>query len=231
MTNTPVPWPTRRRNDDGSEPNAIAFAQIDPTSVCDLHCTYCVGREWTQAHMKAETFDAAIDQLPRLRYVQLQGEGEPMLARRFWSHLERLRELGVEVGFTTNGRHLTNQSVERLVALGVRTVAVSIDSLEPDLYRELRGDDVALAVAGVDRLAAARCGDMDVFITSVLTQATFATFDEIIAFSEELGLSPPSCQGLQRNPSYVRHYRDLTLATDGLDPAQQAWVGEYARSR
>lgn len=231
MTDSPVLWPTRRSGHAGAPPPGVAFAQIDPTSVCDLHCTFCVGRDWVQAHMKAELFDAVIDQLPGLRYVQLQGEGEPMLARRFWLHLERLRGLGVDVGFTTNGRHLDEHAVERLAAAGVRTIAVSIDSLDLEIYEDLRGGDVALPVAGLRRLAASRRGGMDVFITSVLTRASFATFDGIIALSEELGLSPPSCQGLQRSPTYVRHYRNIGLEADGLDDEQQAWVRDYLQQR
>ncbi len=231
MMESPVELTMRRRLDGEPPFPAIAFAQIDPTSVCDLHCTFCVGRDWVQAHMTTEMFDSVVAQLPGLKYVQLQGEGEPMLARRFWRSLEALRVRGTDVGFTTNGRHLTESAVERLVALGVRTIAVSIDSLDPVLYRQLRGDDVTPAVQGLHRLAEARSAEMDVFVTSVLTRATFDTFAEVIDLSQQLGLSPPSCQGLQQNPSYVQHYRGLTIEADGLNALQQEWVKDYLGRR
>src|SRR6266545_3219558 len=106
----------------------ITHAQIDPTSVCDLTCRFCIGRDWLQAHMRPEIFDEVIDELPDLRYVQLQGEGEPMLSKRFWEYLAKLRERGIDVAYTTNGRHLTDDAIDRLLAYEIRTITVSVDT-------------------------------------------------------------------------------------------------------
>lgn len=209
----------------------VRFAQIDPTSVCDLHCGYCVGRDWRQAHLKSDHFDEFIDALPRLEYVQLQGEGEPMLAKRFWGHLERLRAGGTDVGFTTNGRHLTEEAVTRLVELGVRSIAVSVDTLDPALFRRIRGGDLRLTLAGIERLMARRPHGMDVFTTSVMMQLTFEGFPELIQYADDGGLSMPSCQPLQMKPSYVSHYRDLDYRTQALTTRQLEWLGEYGARR
>jgi radical SAM protein with 4Fe4S-binding SPASM domain len=209
----------------------VRFAQIDPTSVCDLQCGYCVGRDWRQAHLKADHFDEFVDALPRLEYVQLQGEGEPMLAKRFWDHLARLRGGGTEIGFTTNGRHLTEDAVTRLVELGVRSIAVSVDTLDPALFRRIRGGDLQPTLAGIEQLAARRPPGMDVFTTSVMMQLTFDGFPELIQYAEDTGLSMPSCQPLQMKPSYVSHYRDLDYRTQVLTSGQLEWLGEYGVRR
>lgn len=209
----------------------VRFAQIDPTSVCDLHCGYCVGRDWRQAHLKADHFEEFIGSITRLEYVQLQGEGEPMLAKRFWEHLETLRAVGTDVGFTTNGRHLTEDAVKRLVDLGVRSIAVSVDTLDPDLFRTIRGGDLRPTLAGIERLMTHRSPGMDVFTTSVLMQLTFDGFTELIQYAEAGGLSMPSCQPLQMKPSYVSHYRDLDFRTQALTRTQMEWVADYGARR
>jgi molybdenum cofactor biosynthesis enzyme MoaA len=209
----------------------VRFAQIDPTSVCDLHCGYCVGRDWRQAHLKADHFNEFVDSLPRLEYVQLQGEGEPMLAKRFWDHLESLRAGGTDVGFTTNGRHLTDDAVRRLIDLGVRSIAVSVDTLDPALFRRIRGGGLRRTLAGIERLMTHRPQGMDVFTTSVLMQLTFDGFTELIQYAADGGLSMPSCQPLQVKSSYVSHYKDLDFGTQALTSVQMDWMDAYGAQR
>lgn len=216
----------------GSGQARTTHAQIDPTSACDLNCVFCVGRDWVQAHLPAALFDQVLAELPDLVYVQLQGEGEPMLSKRFWSYLEALRARRIDVGIITNGRHLTVDAVQRLIDSGIRTVTVSIDSLDPERYRRLRLADVSVALRGLETLARLRSETMDVFIASVLTSETFGDFPGIIQLSERIGLTPPSCQELQRKESYTAHYRDgISIAEHGLSDEQQDWMRSYQSGR
>lgn len=206
-------------------------AQIDPTSACDLNCVFCVGRDWVQGHLPLALFNQAMDELRDLVYVQLQGEGEPMLSKRFWLYLAELRQRGIDVGFITNGRHLTAESVQRLVAGGVRTITVSIDSLDPTEHARLRRGDLDPVLAGLRILAKHRPASMDVFIASVLTPQTFDGFGSIVELSKQLGLSLPSCQELQRKDSYTSHYRGISIASHGLNESQRSWMGHYLAQR
>ncbi len=209
----------------------VTHAQIDPTSVCDLKCSYCVGRTWRPGHLSEPNFESFLERLPSLRYVQLQGEGEPMLGKRFWSFLERLRARDIDVGFITNGRHLSERSVARLMQAQIRTIAVSVDSMSPAAYDRLRGGDLRRVLDGVERLAAARTDATDVFLTAVLTRDSFSGFGEIRRYSDAVGLSPPSCQELQQAEAYVKAYRGLTIESDSLTNAQRAEMNAYLQER
>lgn len=206
---------------------SVTHAQIDPTSICDLKCAYCVGRTWKPGHLTETNFSDFVGQLPGLRYVQLQGEGEPMLGRRFWEYLARLRAAGVAVGFITNGRHLTTENVARLRELEVQTITVSVDSIDAEMYRRLRGGDVRRVLEGVERLVAGKAISTDVFLAAVLTRSTFQSLADLCSYSTRVGLSPPSCQELQTAPSYVAAYRGVSLESDSLTDVQRSQMQEY----
>jgi MoaA/NifB/PqqE/SkfB family radical SAM enzyme len=204
-----------------------AYLQIDPTSVCDLKCGYCVGRHWRQGHLNRTTFDALLAQVSGLRYVQLQGEGEPLLAKDFFYFLSRLHDKGAEIGFITNGRHFSEKVIEIVNAPPVRSLGVSLDSLDPEVYRKMRGGDVRCVLDGVRRLLAKKVRPQpDVFFSVVLTRRTFSGFRDIVDLSERLGMSPPSAQELQSSPSYMRIYPEHLLE-QSLSPEQRQELKAY----
>lgn len=186
----------------------LTHLQIDPTSQCDLTCVYCVGRHWRQASADLSTVEQLCRDCVPLRYVHLQGEGEPFVHRDFLPMVELARATGADVGFITNGRHLNKDNVRRLIRIGVRSVGISVDSLDPEIYRRLRHGELKPVLEGLHRLLDARSAPQapDVYITAVLTRSTFDGFAEIVELSERLGLSPPSAQPLQAMPTYRRHY-------------------------
>jgi len=61
-----------------------------------------------------------------------------------------LAPLGVDIAMTTNGVRLPEMAHD-LAAAGLRRINVSLDSLRPDVFRELtRRDDLERVVAGID---------------------------------------------------------------------------------
>jgi MoaA/NifB/PqqE/SkfB family radical SAM enzyme len=211
--------------------NHVTHLQIDPTSVCDLKCGYCVGRTWRQGHARLETIDAVFASCANLEYVQAQGEGEPLLGRFFWQIAERVALAGADLGLITNGRHCTRQNAERLVATGVRSVGISIDSLDPGQYERIRGGELARALDGAERLLAQRQREhTDVYFAIVLMRDNFEQLEPLCALSERWGMSPPSVQSLQRSPDYAKHYANW-LSDQFLDEHQLAEVERYQGER
>ncbi|HUG37750.1 MAG TPA: radical SAM protein [Candidatus Limnocylindrales bacterium] len=210
----------------------LTHLQIDPTSQCDLTCIYCVGRHWKQSKADLGTVERLCRDCGELDYVHLQGEGEPFVHRDFLTMVERVRATGADVGFITNGRHLTENTVRRLIGLGVRSVGISVDSLDPEVYRRLRHGELGPVLEGLRRLLDARADarSPDVYLTAVLTRSTFDDFEEIIAFSQREGLSPPSAQPLQGMPTYVEHYPS-ELDGELLTDEQHRKLQEYWRGR
>ncbi|MEO7240586.1 MAG: GTP 3',8-cyclase MoaA [Sphingomicrobium sp.] len=144
---------------------SITYLRLSVTDRCDLRCTYCMPQRMTFLP-RAEVLSA--DELTRLarafvrkgiRKIRLTG-GEPLVRRDILSIVQSLGTLRRggsldELTLTTNGTRLADYAAE-LRASGIERVNVSLDSLDPDLYREVtRGGDLATTIRAIDAAIAA----------------------------------------------------------------------------
>jgi radical SAM protein with 4Fe4S-binding SPASM domain len=106
------------------------FAFFEITEACNLRCRHCeadAGRRDPAELTTAEALDVATQLgAAGCRQVNLTG-GEPLVRRDWEAIARRFADLGVEVTLATNGTLIDEPMVERLVAAGVRNVAVSLD--------------------------------------------------------------------------------------------------------
>lgn len=129
------------------------------TLACNLRCRHCASAAG-QPRDRELTLDEAFElceQLPALAVQEVDFTGgEPLVREDWWRIAERLRELSITTRMVTNGLLLTPETVERMKAVGLATVAVSVDGLEevhdrirssPGLFRRV--------LAGMERVAAA----------------------------------------------------------------------------
>jgi cyclic pyranopterin phosphate synthase len=152
----------------------IDYLRVSVTDRCDLRCVYCMAEHQTFLP-KADVL--TIEELDRLcsafvrlgtRKLRLTG-GEPLGRRGFMELVERLSrhlESGdlQELTLTTNGTQLP-RFAEDLARHGVRRLNVSLDSLNPDVFRRVtRGGDVHQVLAGI---AAAQAAGIKVKINTV----------------------------------------------------------------
>jgi MoaA/NifB/PqqE/SkfB family radical SAM enzyme len=76
-----------------------------------------------------------------LQFGQIE---EVLMHKQFFEFLDISKECGVPlVHVTTNGVLLDKTKAERLAASGVTSVMFSIDSVNPETYREIRGSDLS----------------------------------------------------------------------------------------
>lgn len=92
-----------------------------------------------------------------VKIVEISG-GEPFLRSDLPEILDLLDRLGFLFTFNTNGTALTDRGVAALARTrGLLQVALSLDSLDRERYRMLRGrDHLHLALSALERLRAAR---------------------------------------------------------------------------
>jgi cyclic pyranopterin phosphate synthase len=143
----------------------IDYLRVSVTDRCDLRCVYCMAEHQTFLP-KADLL--TIEELDRLctafvrlgtRKLRLTG-GEPLGRRGFMDLVERLsRHLKTgaleELTLTTNGTQLP-RFAEALARHGVRRLNVSLDSLDPAVFRRVtRGGDLDQVIAGVEAAQAA----------------------------------------------------------------------------
>jgi cyclic pyranopterin phosphate synthase len=152
----------------------VTYLRVSVTDRCDLRCVYCMAE-----HMvflpKAEVL--TLEEIDRIasafvatgtRKLRLTG-GEPLVRKGFLTLVEQLsRHLKSgdldELTLTTNGTRLA-EFADDLADLGIRRINVSLDTLKPELFKQLtRGGDVAKVLAGI---AAAQSAGLRVKINTV----------------------------------------------------------------
>ncbi len=135
----------------------IDYLRLSVTDRCNERCLYCMPegyKGWAQRadHLTADEIVRVVEAACALgfRKFRLTG-GEPLVRPDLVAIATRLWELpGVQtLGLSTNGTRLAPVA-GALKAAGVRSVNISLDALDPALYRRITGGDVAQALAGVE---------------------------------------------------------------------------------
>ena len=111
------------------------------TLSCNLRCRHCGSRAGRKRQDELTLAEALrlCDELAALGCRRLTlGGGEPLLRKDWPIIAERLIERGVTVGMVTNGLAWTEQVVATVKAVGLESVAFSIDGLE-ESHDYLRG--------------------------------------------------------------------------------------------
>jgi cyclic pyranopterin phosphate synthase len=147
--------------------------RISVTDRCNLRCTYCMPEEVTfMDRAQLLTFEE-IAQFVRVAAklgidkIRLTG-GEPLMRR----DLARMAAMLVaipgirDVGLTTNGLLLAEQA-QTLYDAGLRRINISLDTLDPERFRQLaRRDGLDRVLAGID--AAKRAGFEPIKVNAVI---------------------------------------------------------------
>ncbi len=156
---------------------------------CNSACGYCdlplnVGRY----EMSREEIQGVFSALHRdgVRFVLVQG-GEPLLRRDLAEILEDLSAIGFHLTLITNGTKVTPQLVERLSRLPV-TISVSLDTLDREKYRHIRGaDQLAQVLEGITLLKAF---PHPKFLTCIVSDVNRAEVPTVIRFARGQGFLP-----------------------------------------
>lgn len=124
----------------------INYMRISVTDRCNLRCTYCSPSKEFEfiPHSEILTYEEII-RLSKIAVsigiekFRLTG-GEPLLRKNISFLIEQILSLPQvkEVTLTTNGV-LLSQYVDELWEVGVRRLNISLDTLDPEKYRELTG--------------------------------------------------------------------------------------------
>ncbi|OJU02560.1 MAG: cyclic pyranopterin phosphate synthase MoaA [Rhizobium sp. 63-7] len=138
----------------------VSYLRVSVTDRCDFRCTYCMAENMTFLPKKDLL---TLEELNRLcsafiakgvRKLRLTG-GEPLVRKNI---MFLIRELGrhidagnlEELTLTTNGSQLARHAQE-LYDCGVRRINVSLDTLNPEKFKEItRWGDFHKVMEGID---------------------------------------------------------------------------------
>lgn len=226
--------------------------RISVTDRCNLRCTYCMAEEVVFLDKSALlSFEeiarfAAILAPAGIDKIRLTG-GEPLL-RRDLPDLVRMLTIipGIQdVGLTTNGVLLADQA-QALFDAGLRRINISLDTLDPDRFRQLtRRDGLDRVLAGIQ--AATKAGFNPVKINAVsIRGVTEHEVRPLAHFAREHGLEmrfieymPIGAEQWERNKVFFAHEileiieRDVAplVPADNYDPRNPAMEFRYLDRR
>jgi cyclic pyranopterin phosphate synthase len=177
----------------------ITYLRISVTDRCNLRCSYCMPAEGIELkrHKDMLSFEeitaiARVAVGQGIEKIRLTG-GEPLVRRGI---VELVRQLGVIPGLktlamTTNGLLLPRYA-DQLRAAGLQAVNISLDTLDPDRYRETtRGGRLEDAVAGVDAAVAAGFDPIKINVVVPTAEAKRDPYNDLAAlrrFCEDRGI-------------------------------------------
>ena len=140
----------------------VDYLRISVTDRCNERCLYCMpegytGWERQPNHLTADEIARAVRVAAGMgfRKFRLTG-GEPLVREDVPEIVRALAAIpGVErIGLSTNGARL-GPLAGRLREAGLRTANVSLDSLDPQVYRRITGGNLDLVLAGIHAAMAA----------------------------------------------------------------------------
>jgi MoaA/NifB/PqqE/SkfB family radical SAM enzyme len=138
---------------------APLFIAWQLTNRCASRCITCCeesgpDRKWRDELSRAEALDLARDIADAgIPYVAFGG-GEPLGVSHAFEIFEILAQAGVSLKLETDGRYIDDDAADRIAALPIQCVQVSVDGATGASYDRVRpGGSFTAAVASIERLA------------------------------------------------------------------------------
>lgn len=175
----------------------IRYLRVSVTDRCDFRCHYCMSEDMTFLPKKdvlsLEELDRLCSAFVRLgtRKIRLTG-GEPLVRKGIATLIGSLgRHLATgaldELTLTTNGSQLAAKARE-LVALGVKRINVSLDTLDAAKFKAVtRWGELGAVLAGID--AALEAGLKIKLNTVALKGFNDGEIDDLMRFAHGRGMA------------------------------------------
>ena len=160
------------------------------TNECNLACLHCIeesgpGKAFADELNEAQVF-RVLDELiaHEVPYLSFSG-GEPMLHPQFFRMVEHVCASGSQLKIETNGHYLSPENCERLKALGVKAVQVSLDGASRPTFNKIRVlGEFDRVVEGIRRL---READVPIEINFSPTRFNIHEIGNVVDLAYELG--------------------------------------------
>lgn len=180
---------------------------IEPSTRCNLKCLHCGRTHWRERDQERdldfELFKRSVDQLKEVgsTAITLQGLGEPLMHKDIFEMIEYAQAQGFYTRFNTNFTIFNEEMAERLVRSGHSEIMVSFESIDPELYADIRrGAKLADVLRNIEILTETkkRLG-MDkptIFASVVLLQASRNEVPNLVRQLHDIGVESVNFQGL-----------------------------------
>ena len=174
---------------DTAIPHVVAW---NITRRCNLECSHCYisAGSWQSAENELSTEDChrVLDDVLAVNpaVLLILSGGEPLVRDDLEEIADHAASAGATVVVGTNGTGLSDERIKSLKGAGVRGVAVSIDSLNPDYHDRFRHGSGSLS-ATLD--AVTRLGEhgLDFIVQTSLTKGNRSELPDLVEWAAEKG--------------------------------------------
>ena len=161
------------------------------TLKCNLKCSHCyINAEETKMVDELST-DAAkmlIHQIIEVsRPLLILSGGEPLLREDIYEIIKYGADRGLRMGMGSNGMLIDTEVARKLKDAGMWTVAISLDSSDPQRHDEFRGVKGCWERA-VNAIKVLKEAGVEVQVNCTVTRQNYDEIEEIMALAESLGV-------------------------------------------
>lgn len=212
--------PTTSAGAEAEDLAAPLYVAWQITNECNLACLHCIeesgpGKAFADELDAAQVF-AILDQLMDndVPYLSFSG-GEPMLHPQFFQMVERVCARGAQLKVETNGHYLSAENCERMKALGVKAVQVSLDGASASTFNRMRvRGDFDKTVDGLRNLRAA---GVPVEINFSPAQFNIDEIGAVVDLAGELGAYSFYTGRTMYTGNAVKAWRHLEVSAEQYD--------------
>lgn len=200
----------------------ISYLRLSVTDRCDFRCTYCMAEEMTFAprsqllNLEEMAFIAKTFASLGTRRIRITG-GEPLIRRDLTKLLRSItRDCQLEdLAITTNGSHLAQHAAE-LKEAGVNRINVSLDTLNPERFKELtRTGNLSKVLKGI---VTAKQYDFDKIKLNTVALRGFndGEINDLINFAVEHGLDISFIEEMPLGEITAHNRKDAFLSSQEI---------------
>lgn len=175
----------------------VPMISLELTNHCNLACPYCANVTLTRpkTYIEWALLEKIVDECAERRFnlAYLHGVGEPLLWDRLEEVISLIKRKGAGMGsFGTNGTLLHPERVRSLLDAGLENIYVSIDTLDPEIYKQTRGGKLEKVIRNVQEMIRIVPPSFQITIALMnhkdhrVTQATTDKFHEVFGHHENV---------------------------------------------
>ena len=168
-----------------SAPLSVCFAI---TNKCNLNCKHCLASSSRKySDLSTKKILNIIKQIKDLKIfnVSIFG-GEPLMRKDFFTILEALSSLKINLSLNTNATLITKNIAEKLAKYPIKTYTVSLDGASSKIQDSFRGQGSFVKnLKGIKNLIDKKC---NILISTTVTKFNYKDLKNIVLLGKKLGV-------------------------------------------
>ena len=190
----------------------LKLLTLNVTENCNATCLYCHWWKRNKLDPPLKDLTAAIDDAIEvgLRGVRLSG-GEPVLRPDLAELINYIKSKGL-ISMVCTSANTDSGQIIRLVDAGLDIISISIDTLDPILFKEIRGYSIEKVKKNIETLAKIRSKGFEIILSIVLTKINIDGLTNLLNFALKfdilVNITPYQCGGSgNRNSTKRLHFK------------------------